>query len=116
MDLSFVKPSQSKEIWFEDGNIVLQTESTLFKVHQGVLARHSSIFFDMFSVPQPTTDMPHEAQIVQLQDWRQISKSCWRPCMANGSCPLHDIIYPVAQTYIIDISRPIGFHSHGLPP
>jgi hypothetical protein len=39
--------------WFEDGNIVLQAEETLFRVHQSVLSRHSSIFKDTFAMPQP---------------------------------------------------------------
>ncbi|KAF5340602.1 hypothetical protein D9611_007345 [Ephemerocybe angulata] len=41
------------DIWFRDGNIVLQTEGTQFKVHQGFLEKHSSVFADMFSFPQP---------------------------------------------------------------
>jgi hypothetical protein len=39
--------------WFEDGNIVLQAEETLFRVHQSVLSLHSSIFKDTFAMPQP---------------------------------------------------------------
>lgn len=48
--------------WFEDGNIILMPESGLkyeseaqvaFKVHRGMLARHSEIFHSMFDIPQP---------------------------------------------------------------
>ncbi|KAF7792600.1 hypothetical protein EIP86_003696 [Pleurotus ostreatoroseus] len=48
--------------WFEDGNFVLVTipqdieeASIAFKVHRGVLARHSEVFRSMFEVPQSVT-------------------------------------------------------------
>ena len=58
-------------IWYDDGNVILQAEGTLFKVHRGVLARSSSVFKDMFSFPQPpSTDMEmmDGCPIVQLSD------------------------------------------------
>ncbi|KAI0669334.1 hypothetical protein C8Q78DRAFT_978161 [Trametes maxima] len=44
------------ECWYEDGNIVLIAECVAFRVHRGLLAQHSTIFHDLFSVPQPCTD------------------------------------------------------------
>ena len=41
------------DVWFPDGNIVLVASGAAFKVHKGQLQRHSEIFRDMFSVPQP---------------------------------------------------------------
>ncbi|PCH40111.1 hypothetical protein WOLCODRAFT_68391 [Wolfiporia cocos MD-104 SS10] len=43
--------------WFEDGNIILLTNEPCiaFKVHRGVLARHSEIFQSMFELPPMTT-------------------------------------------------------------
>ncbi|KDQ62284.1 hypothetical protein JAAARDRAFT_203451, partial [Jaapia argillacea MUCL 33604] len=49
---------KSDTIWFFDGNIVLQAtdeaEHTqhLFKCHKSILAKHSSIFDDVFGLPQ----------------------------------------------------------------
>jgi hypothetical protein len=48
-----VASTRSSRFWFKDGNIILQTGNTRFKVHQGALARHSSVFDDVFSMPQP---------------------------------------------------------------
>ncbi|KAL0572277.1 hypothetical protein V5O48_009679 [Marasmius crinis-equi] len=46
--------TRCSELWFSDGNIVLISEHHFaFKVHRGVLARHSEIFADMLGVPQP---------------------------------------------------------------
>ncbi|KAF7978933.1 hypothetical protein HWV62_44141 [Athelia sp. TMB] len=42
------------DIWYDDGNIiVLQAQSTQFKVYRGILAQSSPVFNDMFMLPQP---------------------------------------------------------------
>jgi hypothetical protein len=45
--------TRSSKFWFKDGNIILQAGNTRFKVHQRALARHSSMFDDVFNMPQP---------------------------------------------------------------
>ena len=42
-----------KKTWFEDGNIVLEVETSRFKVYGGILALHSAIFRDMLAIPKP---------------------------------------------------------------
>ncbi|KAL1726927.1 hypothetical protein EV714DRAFT_286886 [Schizophyllum commune] len=44
---------QRSDIWFDDGNVVLQAENVQFRVHRSLLARHSPVFKDVFGVPQP---------------------------------------------------------------
>ncbi|KAL6306852.1 hypothetical protein BKA93DRAFT_728331 [Sparassis latifolia] len=44
---------QDADFWFADGSIILIAENTAFRVHQGVLSRHSEVFRDLFTVPQP---------------------------------------------------------------
>ncbi|KAJ3554525.1 hypothetical protein NM688_g3063 [Phlebia brevispora] len=46
-------PTPHHDLWFSDGSIVLQAERTLFRVHISWLSRHSMVFRDMFSMPQP---------------------------------------------------------------
>ncbi|KAL1677260.1 hypothetical protein EV122DRAFT_291298 [Schizophyllum commune] len=46
---------RSEKIWFDDGNLVVQAEQTQFRVHKGVLAKHSIFFRDLKDVPQPDT-------------------------------------------------------------
>lgn len=41
------------DFWFKDGNIVIVAGKIAFKVHRGQLARHSEVFSDLFTVPQP---------------------------------------------------------------
>ncbi|KIK04784.1 hypothetical protein K443DRAFT_4328 [Laccaria amethystina LaAM-08-1] len=40
------------DLWYDDGNIVLQAESSLFRVFLGVLATHSPIFNDIQKLPR----------------------------------------------------------------
>ena len=47
------------DIWFHDGNLVLVAGHVPFKVHRGQLERHSEVFRDIFSIPQPV-DPPME--------------------------------------------------------
>ena len=43
------------DLWFSDGSIVLRAEKTMFRVHVSQLSRHSSVFCDMLSMPQPVS-------------------------------------------------------------
>ncbi|KAL1760436.1 hypothetical protein FB107DRAFT_203028 [Schizophyllum commune] len=60
------------EPYFEDGNLILATHDTptLFKVHRGVLARHSEVFQDMFAFPpaQYEAEMLDGCQVVVMHD------------------------------------------------
>ncbi|KAF7314946.1 BTB domain-containing protein [Mycena indigotica] len=46
-------PRRIPELWFEDGNIVLQAGNVQYRVFRSILARHSPVFRDMLSFPQP---------------------------------------------------------------
>ncbi|KAF7323582.1 BTB domain-containing protein [Mycena kentingensis (nom. inval.)] len=50
--------TRSPDHWLEDGSIVLQVESTQFRVAKSTLAKHSTVFSDMFSLPLPPEE-PH---------------------------------------------------------
>src|ERR1700734_3586787 len=74
--------SRSTDYWFDDGNVVLQVESTLFRVHRSILSMHSEVFRGMFSVPQPVAvdgDLVDNCPVVQLPDravdWTHVLKA-----------------------------------------
>jgi hypothetical protein len=52
-EFSLCTVKRSEKVWFEDGNIVLQAEDTVFRVHKGFLASNSSVFHTMLALPQP---------------------------------------------------------------
>lgn len=57
------------DFWFHDGNIVIVAGSAAFKVHRGQLERHSEVFSDLFSIPQPIEqDLIDGCSSVELQD------------------------------------------------
>lgn len=97
-------PVVRSEIWFEDGNVVLEAERKQFKVHRGMLARSSSIFRDMFTVPQPQN--PEEASvdgcvIIRLPDSAEdveivLQALVERGCVA-GSSFIHVFILDKSQ-------------------
>ncbi|KAI0661960.1 hypothetical protein C8Q70DRAFT_909850 [Cubamyces menziesii] len=75
-----VPPSSRGEPWFEDGNIVLlaqvedpasQNTTIAFRVHRGVLARHSEVFQSMFEVAQAEpdgADVADNCPVVRMYD------------------------------------------------
>ncbi|KZT73755.1 hypothetical protein DAEQUDRAFT_683238 [Daedalea quercina L-15889] len=61
------------EPWFDDGNIILlaHAPNVAFKVHRGMLARHSEIFQSMFELPPPTqaeVEKIDGCQLVRMYD------------------------------------------------
>ena len=55
--------------WLEDGNVVLVAGKTAFRVLRSVLSKHSSVFEDMFMIPQPPDAETFEGcPAIQLQD------------------------------------------------
>ncbi|RPD55039.1 hypothetical protein L227DRAFT_555467 [Lentinus tigrinus ALCF2SS1-6] len=63
--------SRDSDLWFPDGNIVVIAEGACFRVHQGVLARHSVVFKDMFGVPQPAahpTNLIDDCPVVHISE------------------------------------------------
>jgi len=60
--------------WFDDGNILLVAggSPTAFRVHRGVLGRHSEVFEGMFSIPQAPSNSSTETldgcQVVPMYD------------------------------------------------
>jgi hypothetical protein len=47
------EPTRVKDLWFDDGNLILKAENSLFRIYGGFLAARSSVFRDMLSFPPP---------------------------------------------------------------
>lgn len=46
--------SRHPDLWYDDGTVILIAENIGFRVYRGPLTKHSEVFRDMFSFPQPT--------------------------------------------------------------
>ena len=67
-----VESISRSDIWFDDGNIVLQAENVQFKFYKGLLATYSPFFKDAFAIPQPQLEQDSDTvdgcQIMRLPD------------------------------------------------
>ncbi len=78
------KPLHERErhptLYYEDGNVILATSTTLFKVYRGTLTRHSLVFKDILSLPQPDSDEGmgrfEDVDVVHLHD-DPVSLACF---------------------------------------
>lgn len=68
--LPLAQRQRHESLWYKSGNVVIATPKILFRVYDGILAQHSPIFRDMFSLPQPTTgpDQLDGVPVVHLHD------------------------------------------------
>lgn len=86
-----IKYTPYPDLWFQDGSVILATESSLFRVHISVLSRHSLFFRDMFRLPQPP-QIPSQRLSPGVDDleldWEDLGMQC-----GESKCPvvqLHD--------------------------
>lgn len=61
--------TRAEGLWFEDCGLIIQAESTIFRVSRDFLAVHSPVFRDMLSLPTPKdADMMDGCPFVNLRD------------------------------------------------
>ncbi|KAH8115788.1 hypothetical protein DFH11DRAFT_1507542 [Phellopilus nigrolimitatus] len=66
---ALVAETRQTDFWFGDGNIILLADNVAFKVHRGNLERHSDVFQDLMSIPQPAdVAMFEDCHIIELHD------------------------------------------------
>ncbi len=53
-------PEHDEEFWLEDGNIILISRNTAFRIYRGLLAAQSTIFADMFTAASSKADESYE--------------------------------------------------------
>ncbi|KAJ7729771.1 hypothetical protein B0H16DRAFT_1586302, partial [Mycena metata] len=69
MDTQPNSPKRVEELWFEDGNILLQAGDSQYRVYRGVLAARSPVFRDMLAFPQPPdSEVVDGCPLVRLPD------------------------------------------------
>ena len=57
-----------KDLWFDDGSIIIQCPTAGFRVHSSILRTHSEIFRSMFAVAVPSDDSIDGIPVVQVSD------------------------------------------------
>ncbi len=88
-----MKLVHDEEFWYEDGTIILVARDVEFRVYKGILADHSSVFADMFSLPQPTflpsTAAPLDVPSVYLEDSPEDLRHILRALLPKKSATVH---------------------------
>ncbi|KAJ7496895.1 hypothetical protein FB451DRAFT_1209150 [Mycena latifolia] len=98
-------------IWYQDGSVVLQAQTTQFRVHWSVLAQHSSFFRDMQGLPQPP-DQPSVdgCAVVELSDAvadvEHLLKALYNSCVEPISLTL-ELVYALCSTPLFKEPLPL---------
>lgn len=101
--------TRHEEFWLYDGSIVLAVENTLFRVHQTILANHSEVFADLFTLPQPDgEDMIDGCHVVRLyddneNDFADLLRAMYHPDHFDNLAPGADL--DTLMTFISGILR-----------
>ncbi|KAF7297754.1 BTB domain-containing protein [Mycena kentingensis (nom. inval.)] len=85
--------TRSTDFWFDDGSIVLQVESTQYRVAKTILAMHSTVFADMLSLPVPQTQeepLVEGCPVVVLPDDKSEDWDCLLRVIYPKSCFIQD--------------------------
>ncbi|KAF7316075.1 4-coumarate--CoA ligase-like 7 [Mycena indigotica] len=100
-------PLPPRPLWLPYGDIILKVEGVDFRVNRDVLAKHSTVFADMFSVPQPTNPPSMDnVPTVELpgdsaKDWTLLLDLFYDPYKYGENMPLAMIqtMLRLAQKY-----------------
>ncbi|KAJ7665933.1 hypothetical protein DFH06DRAFT_1470181 [Mycena polygramma] len=110
--------SVRSEIWMPFGDIILQVGATHFRVNRDVLAKNSSVFRHLFSVPQPPNEETVEGCYVvefsdSAEDWALVLEVLYNPFLQKAR-PKFDVLaamlrlgrkYDIAQAHQDAVSR-----------
>ena len=74
------------DLWFDDGNVVLRVEDTIYKFLRSILSRESPLFADMFSLPQAadidSSDTYHGCPLVRFSETAK-DMSCFLAALSD---------------------------------
>jgi len=87
------------ELWLADGNLVIQAESTQFRVHRSILSMHSNILNDCFGIPQPEEQETVEGcPIIHVSDSAADMKCILSLLYKDHQC----VIYPSVSFFHLE--------------
>ena len=100
---------RDEEFWYEDGNIILTARDVEFRVFKGILADHSPVFRDMFSLPQPPsadTSVPTVKLEDSPEDLRHVLRAVM-PRSASIRC-VHNFSRDSTCSVLVCVFSPFG--------
>ncbi|KAJ7759884.1 hypothetical protein B0H16DRAFT_1532892 [Mycena metata] len=108
--------THAEGLWFEDCGLIIQAETTLFRVSRDFLAMRSPVFADMLSMPTPKdAEMIEGCPFVRLPDAAQdityflkalIYSEFFEPWPAKASSPVVAGVLRMSHKYQVARSPP----------
>ncbi|EKM49107.1 uncharacterized protein PHACADRAFT_202008 [Phanerochaete carnosa HHB-10118-sp] len=90
-------PTQSIERYADDGDLVLQVDSTIYKVHRSLFCMHSEVFAGIFTLPSQlegsSNEHPMKLEIVTFPENQPVS--------SQDIDYLLDWLYNKCPTYLV---------------
>ncbi|KAI1795360.1 hypothetical protein LXA43DRAFT_1178816 [Ganoderma leucocontextum] len=84
--------NKDKELWYDNGTVILVAQGLEFRVYKGLLTDHSPIFKSMFSAPPSPDMMESDCPVSHLTDSSEDLRHILRVCVrdAHTSPYVHD--------------------------
>ncbi|RPD67210.1 hypothetical protein L227DRAFT_619446 [Lentinus tigrinus ALCF2SS1-6] len=123
------RAQRHRDYYFDDGNIVIRVQDTLYKLHRSLLERHSPVFRELFTVPQPegsteglAEDNPIILSGIEAIDFTRLLWLLYPPVLAT--CPITTVdewmsIFEQADRWQVDYLREFALarlRSSYIPP
>ena len=104
MDSFDSSPDAIPRVWYDDGNLIIEAESSRFRIYKGLLADKSSFFSTMLSLPQDTSEtLVDGCPIVHFQDSAQdvgiFLKAIYDPWYSHNTIPLTRTANLISEFY-----------------
>ncbi|TFK89062.1 hypothetical protein K466DRAFT_519692 [Polyporus arcularius HHB13444] len=78
------------EFWFDDGNLIIVAQDVEFRIYRGPLVKHSPVFRDMLTLPQPADARDLSCAVVHISEHPISFKHLLREFMTGNACRLPD--------------------------
>ncbi|KAF8528632.1 hypothetical protein JB92DRAFT_2805187 [Gautieria morchelliformis] len=102
--------TRSKQMWMDDGNMVLAAKDVVFRVHRSQLARQSVVFTDMFVSSPRDAEWYDGVPVFRLEDSSedvlQLLLALYdSPCYTSMDLTQLAIIFRMSTKYMVDSVR-----------
>jgi len=118
-------PAVHSEVWYYDGNIILQAENIPFRLHRSVLSSRSGVFSNLFGIPPSAEEFFVEGcSVVQLhdsaEDVKHMAQAVYGDKLVAQYTRMDNCIFiflclnkAIQFSQFHPFPRPCGYDSHG---
>ena len=56
-----------EDLWFADGNVIIKSQATRFRIYKGPLCKFSPVFRETLSLPQPCVGHDDSSNVAEIE-------------------------------------------------